>query len=610
MSATTISGDPAGRGATPAASTPRRRARGTARPAGARRDPRLLTTLALAVGYVLQVGFRLWLVRNRDCPAVLPDETYYLVQARILAGLPTTSIPGDQVVPSGYSLLISPALRISHNPVTAYHLIMGINALMSCLVLPLAYLALRRLALSRPVALIFATAAVMLPPVVFYSQYAMADTALPALLFAWLLGIHGLLSPGTVRRRVGYGLLAALAAGYSQLTHDRGGVVVALTVLVLLAALVRGWAPRVATASALGVIAVLFAVKQLMTSWLTSVIDGAKPTAVGNAVLDSLTDTHLLHRTVMRTVGHLWYFVVQSWGLGALAAVVCVACVFHRRLPRADRVVAFLLVGLLVGVAVAAAAALEEDYRYDTVTYARYLSPLVPVFFVVAAAVLCRLSGRLLLWLTLGTVALALAQTELLLKLAEKTFPKDHYVRWGLPDASFLQSRWTGRWNEYHVVITIVVALVVFAAVMLIRFAGGRRRAVVATAVAGLALAALAGYATATITDYVTKPTQNAAHESSIDFTRQAGITPDDRVVMDGHFDWTSRTVMPYLQLRGRTWVWQLLDDPHPPADANVAVLGIWGGGKPATASWPNAPAGWHVAVARPDLNWVVWRRD
>ncbi|MFE5681523.1 ArnT family glycosyltransferase, partial [Streptomyces erythrochromogenes] len=270
---------------------------------------RWVVSAALGIGYLLNVLFRLSLVTGQDYPTVNPDEEMYLVMARILAGLPTTEIPGNQIIPSGYSLLISPALRITQDPVHAYHLVMGINALISCLVLPVAYWALRRLRVPRLVSYVAAMAVVLLPPVLFYSQYAMADTPLPVLILLWLIGMHGLFSEGSRRGRIRYAVLAGAAAGYSLLTHDRGGVIIVLTGVVLVAALVFRWVPRTASALGLAVLALMFVVKQLMTAWLMSRIDGAHPSEVGSAVLQTLEDTDLWRRTIMRMTGHLWYFM-------------------------------------------------------------------------------------------------------------------------------------------------------------------------------------------------------------------------------------------------------------------------------------------------------------
>lgn len=565
---------------------------------------------ALAVGYLLNVLFRLSLVTRQDFPTVNPDESMYLVMARIMAGRPTTEIPGDQVIPGGYSLLISPALRITQDPVYAYHLIMGINALISCLVLPMAYWALRRLNVSRPVSYVFATAAVLLPPVVFYSQYAMADTPLPPLVLAWLIGVHGLFSEGSRRRRIAFGLLAGFAAGYCLLTHDRGGVIIALTGLVLLVALVLNWAPRIATLLSLAVLAVMFAGKQLMTAWLISRIDGAHPSEVGNAVLQTLEDTSLMGRTLMRTIGHLWYFMTSTWGLGSLALVVCVHAVFSSRFGRAERVVAFLMVALLGGIALAASAGLPDDHRIDTIVYARYLSPLVAVYVLVALVVLYHVRGRKKI-VALGAAAggVTMALTLLLLWLGSKELHKSWFISWGLPDATFLSSRWAQGWGSFHAGRTTAVALIVLAVLLLLRLAGGSRRGTLAVGAVGVALAMFAGYSTLAITAHVTKPWAAKRYLDGTGFIKKAGIRPGDRLVLDKDSRWETQVTMAFQVLDGRIWTRSLIKNDTPPADANVALLALYDEKAPATDSWRNAPAGWHIDRHVRKDHYVIWRR-
>ncbi|MCX4691577.1 hypothetical protein [Streptomyces sp. NBC_01408] len=566
---------------------------------------------ALAVGYVLNVLFRLSLVTKQDYPTASPDEQMYLVMARIMAGRPTTEIFRNQVIPGGYSLLISPALRITQDPVYAYHLVMGINALISCALLLVAYWAMRRLNVSRPVSYVVATAAVLAPPVVFYSQFAMADTPLPVLVLLWLIGLHGLLSEGSRRRRIRFGLLAAFAAGYCLLTHDRGGVIVALTGVVLLVTLALKWAPRIASLLALSVLAAMFAGKQLMTAWLISRIDGATPSEVGNAVFETLLNPNLMRRTLMRVIGHLWYFMTSTWGLGALALVVCVYAVFSSRFTRADRVVAFVMVALLGGIALAAAAGLPADGRIDTIVYARYLSLLVPAYLLVAVATLYRLRSRKRL-LALGAAAagVTLALTAVLLHMAGKEFGSSWFVVWGLPDATFLSSLWAEDWRSFHAARTTAVALIVLAVVLLLRLLGGIRRAALATGAAGVVLAGFAAWGTVAITDHVTKPNTEWRYEDGTGFIERAGIRPGDRLVMDIGFRWETRASATSQILDGRVWTRFLIKGETPPPEADVAALALRDASAPATDSWPDAPAGWHVDREVRERQYVIWRRD
>ncbi|MFA7766992.1 ArnT family glycosyltransferase [Streptomyces sp. NPDC048723] len=572
---------------------------------------RWVVPLALAVGYVLNVLFRLSLVRKLDYPTVNPDEPMYLVMARMLAGRTTTEIPSDQVIPAGYSLLISPALRITDDPVFAYHLILGINALLSCLVLPLAYWALRRLDVSRAVSYVAACAVVLLPPVVFYSQFGMADTPLPGLVLLWLIGLHGLLSEGGRRRRTWFGLMGAFAAGYCLLTHDRGGVIIALTGLVLLVALVLNWAPRIASALGLAVLAVMFFAKQLMTAWLMSRIDGAKPSEVGNAVFQTLENTRLLRRTIMRVVGHIWYFLTSTWGLGALALVVCVLVVFSSRFSRANRVVAFVMVALLGGIALAAAAGLPNDHRIDTITYARYLSPLVAAYVVVAVAVLYNLRSRKkILVLGATTVAVTGAFTAVLLHMAQHQWATSHFILWGLPDATFLSSLWAEDWKHFHVGRTTVVALIVFVVLLALRLLGGARRIALATGAVAVALAVFAGWATVAITNNVTQPNHDWRYADGTGFLKTAGLRPGDQLVMDRAFRWETRVTLGYEVVDGRVWTRALIVNEEPPAEANVAVLALFDDAAPPADSWRRVPAGWHVDRHVPEYDFVIWRRD
>ncbi|WAL72258.1 hypothetical protein OU787_12550 [Kitasatospora sp. YST-16] len=580
------------------------------RPTG-RWGARWVLPVSLVTGYLAQVFFRLWLDRGQNFPVVLPDEPMYLVIARVLAGLPTTEIPGNEVIPGGYPLLLAPAMRLADGPVQAYHLIMVTNALISALVLPLGYWAARRLQVPRGLSYLFAFAAALLPPAVFYAQYAMADTPLPALVLAWLIGMHGLLSDGTRRRRVLFGLLTGGAAGYMMLVHDRGSVVVVLTGLVLLVVLVFGWAPRIATATGLGAIVALFFAKQVMTQWLVSHIANAHPSQVGNVLVENLENSELLDRTVMRTVGHLWYFATSTWGIGAMVALACVVVVFTRGQSKANRVCAFLMVSLMCGVALAAAAALPEDGRIDTIVYARYLSLLVPVFFLVGLVLILRLPWKRLALLGGVTVVLVGAQTLLLLHLAGGVWKKSYFILWGLPDVTFLSTLTGGSWWSFHAWRTTVVALLVLAVVLLIRVpARTGRRAVLASGAVGVLLLAFGGWATYSITENVVKPNTRSRYGDATGFLKQAGIKPGEKLVMDSGFRWETQMTLAFTVLDGKVMTRDVLSGKDQvPAEATAVVVCLWDTAKPADQSWPNHPADWHVAVAHQDKGYVLWRK-
>src|SRR5260370_281483 len=135
------------RGSVPVLAQTRRGAAGataSARAAGRR------WVILLAVGWLVQVGLRVWFSRQQFMPLANPDETAYLVAARVLAGGPGADLSGSTLYQGGYPLLITPVSWFTSNPVTVYDAAMMINAAISAAGMPLGDLAVRRLRLERP----------------------------------------------------------------------------------------------------------------------------------------------------------------------------------------------------------------------------------------------------------------------------------------------------------------------------------------------------------------------------------------------------------------------------------------------------------------------------
>ena len=151
--------------------------------------------LLLVAGWLVQAGLRAWLSRAQMVPLATPDESAYLISARVISGGVTADFSYSTLYPAGYPLLITPVFWFTHNPVTVYHaVLLGINAPLSALVMPLGYVACRRLGLERPWAFGVAMVAALLPAALFYSQYAMTDAIFPVLVLGWLLAVHSWLT--------------------------------------------------------------------------------------------------------------------------------------------------------------------------------------------------------------------------------------------------------------------------------------------------------------------------------------------------------------------------------------------------------------------------------
>ncbi|MFF1870025.1 hypothetical protein [Kitasatospora herbaricolor] len=562
---------------------------------------RRFPAFALLAGYLGQVLFRLSLVLHNSYPSVHADEASYLVIARVFAGGSSTEMPVGVVIPGGYPLLLAPALRLGGNPVTAYHLVMGTNALVNALVFPLAFLALRRLGLPRLLSFLIGTAAALLPPVIFYSEFAMSDTVFPVILLCWLLTMHGWLSDGSLRRRALFGAGTGLAAGYALATHDRGGVVVALTALVLLGALVFGWAPRRATLVAVAALGVTVLGAKLMASYVESRFKDSPPSSVGTQVLDNLLNTEVLGRTLTRTTGQFWYFMTSSWGFGALALAFCLFAVFSSRVARASRVVAFVMVAALVGIALASAAGLGDGDRLDNWIYARYLAPLVPVYFLVGAAVLYRCRPKDTLRLALAGGLLAVVSAEVVMQYAGGALRTTNIIPWAMPDALFLASEWTG----LHMWRTMAGAFLVLGLCVLMRVAGGRRVMWALTA----SLCAFALYATSTVSDNVAEKHAKDRRYEATGFTKDAGIRKGDSVVLGDDVEWGLRMAQAYEVYWGRVWTQDLKDGGTPRAGATAVLLKLPEPYATPESSWPGAPAGWEVDRVSIKHSWVLWRK-
>ncbi|MFE4974534.1 hypothetical protein ACFRAR_20805 [Kitasatospora sp. NPDC056651] len=556
--------------------------------------------VALLLGYGGQVVFRLVLSIHNYFPSVHADEDSYLVIARVLAGRPTTEMPVGVVIPGGYPLLISPALRIADNPATAYHLIMAINAVLNALVFPLVVVAARRLGLSRRNAYLVGTAVALVPPVTFYSQFVMSDTVLPVLLLVWLITMHGWLSPGSPRRRALYAVAMGLVAGYSMATHDRGGVVVALTALVLVVVLAVGWAPRLASLAGVGGLGVSFLGAKLLAGFVESQFKDVPPSSVGNKVFENLGDPQYRGTIIARTFGQLWYFMTSTYGFGAIAFVLCVTVVFRRRYPVAERVVAFTMVAMLFGTALASAAGLADNNRIDNWVYARYCAVLVPLFLVVGLAVLFRAGKRSLLWLAgIGAVVIGVIQVSVGAYAGSEL--KLWASPWTVPDAMFLASTWEG----LHMARTTVGALAVLAACLLLRVAGGRR---VVAAVVGC-VTMFAAYATVSITDNVSAPHGKARKYEAVGLYKEAGLRKDDNLVMDGNLNWDARMALSYEVYWGRVWTEDLKAGDALPERATAVLATAADKDAPPQASWPNPRPGWYITKYNLERGWVLWRK-
>ena len=148
-----------------------------------------------------------------------------------------------------------------------YHAVLVINAAISAALMPLAYVASRRLGLVRPAAYTVAVVTGLLPAAVFYAEYAMTDAIYPVLVLAWLLTVHSWLTARSARGQYAAAAGSALLAGYAYAVHSRGTVIVVSYVVVGVLVAWRRLAPRRTAAAA-----ALVLVASVGAGWLLDAI--------------------------------------------------------------------------------------------------------------------------------------------------------------------------------------------------------------------------------------------------------------------------------------------------------------------------------------------------
>jgi 4-amino-4-deoxy-L-arabinose transferase-like glycosyltransferase len=460
--------------------------------------------LGLAVGFVLQVGWRLWLIRDAYTPIAHADEDRYLLAARALAGGPG-GLAGDTAAfrRMGYPLILSPIYWFTSDPFHVYRAAQIFGALLNALTFPLAYLFGRRvLQSSRWPALALAFVAATLPAVVYYSEFTLTDVLFGPIGLSWLLLIHGWFANRTKAGRATAGILAGLLVGYAFTIHVRGLVMLGIFVALIAVAVFRERARwKVALASIAGALAMTivdFAAQRAVADKM--LYGGVEP---GNRLVDRLTSAGSFVQAVCDAIGQLWYTSAATWGLGAIGLVVAVERIRGRtgkvessdatgRSSRVDwpqRMTLAVAIVTAAAIALSSAAALPDDMRVSNHAYFRYVAWLAPIWVVIGGLALIgagyRNAWRLIMRggaLSVGALVVVLSQ----LRANEAFEPFD------TPEVSFL----TGNWRHFlpaRAELVVLIFLVVVGLGLASRQKGFPR--LTAAALAGVLLLNLASMA-------------------------------------------------------------------------------------------------------------------
>lgn len=579
------------------------------RPVGRRRR---LVPVLLVVGWLLGVGWRMWLSRHVPLPIAHTDEDSYLHTARALAGGPGGfSSENGPLRRVGYPLLISPAFLGERDFADSYRLVQLINAAVNATVLPLAYLLLRRLVPVRPaVALAAAAVAATLPATVFYAGVAMIDAVLAPLVLAWLLAVHHWV------RRPGPLVAAGAGAlvGAFHLLHSRGLVIVGVHAgLVLLLFLRRRVGPAQVLAAVLPVLALALlneAVIRLLGDRVYLL--GDPP---GDGTVRAVASGPGLLRVGAAVATQLWYLVVITFGLAGVAWAGAVRLLF-RPAPAAtpgpapaaspppavgpaDGVGATrwtVGVALVTSVGVAAGASVilagVTGKPLDAI-YGRYVQMLAPFWLLLGVGMLVTATPRQRWRRATVAVGLLLAGATLVAARLAWVASRGHELRYGgfgAPDLMAL----TGGWREFRpftgAAVGIAGCLLLVAALRLPRW-----RLPVLAALVAVNLGTMQ-----VITDRLVRPV--VAATAPTPRVSDLGVRPGDRVWASLGVQWVLRFNLSHQV----TWADVRWFGNDPPADADVVFV-RWAPGEP--DDWDGTRYGFVRLGGNPQQHWAAWRR-
>lgn len=558
--------------------------------------------LLLAIGWLCQAGLRVWFSRAQVVPLANPDESAYLIAARVLAGGQGINISGMTLYQGGYPLLITPVFWFTSNPGTAYHAVLTINALVSAMLMPLAFVACRRLGLGRPAAYVTAAVTAVIPAGFFYSEYAMTDAIFPVLTLAWLLAVHSWLTATMTRGRYLAAIGSAILAGYAYAVHSRGLVILASYVAVGILITVRRLAPRgTALAAALAVLTTTGG-GWALNGYLASKMYPGGTRSLSGAIAGRLDSAHGALLVLGMACGQLWRLSIDSWGIAGIGLIAAVAVAIRRGARTDLRIMAWLSVAVTGATACTASAALPAD-QAQAAAFDRYLDGMIVTFFIVGVVVLLRADRRRIVAYAACAAGLTVASAMTVAAYAGSSLPTNGFGNaFNLTGPAALTQDWTRASVAVATVVALALLAVWVAVVLSFRFTLRDWRAVVLVGIVAVSLVAVAQ-----MTSRVSQAGTRSQVPNTARLVTARGLRPGERIAVSTTLAWQSWVPQAFEI----PWTRLLFFNPAtrpPPTDATVVEV-PWPAGQPARTSWPQAPAGWRIVAWDRADGWVAWRR-
>jgi hypothetical protein len=545
-------------------------------------------------------------------PLANPDETAYLIAARVLTGGPGADLSGSTLYQGGYALLITPVYWFTSHPPTVYHAVLVINSLISALVLPLGYIACRRLGLGRPAAYVVATVAALVPAGFFYSEFAMTDAVFPVVTLAWLLTTHSWLTPSdpsaasSARARYTAAAGSAALAAFAYAMHSRG--LVMLAGLAAVGAFIF-WREAAARLSVLA--AALTAVVTAAAGWslnhhISLIIYPEGTRSLSGQIRQRMTSVNGTIHVLEMAAGQLWRLVLDSWGIAGIGLVAALLVIVRRDVRSDLRIMGALSVAVTTVIACTAPAALPPGQPQAWAS-GRYLDGMIIVFFLVGAVMLLRARMRdILVCAAVATALFLLAAVTVAVYIGTAVPTSGFGSAFNFAEPAVLTMNWTQASVPLATAVTLVMlAAWIGLAGLLRRWRAGVPFAALAAAF-GAGVAAVSLVAVAQMTSHVSRAGSSNAQAASA-LMHAGKLRAGDQVAITSSLGWALWVPQAFEV----SWTELELFNPRwqPPPTGTTVVESGWPTGQPAQAGWPEAPAGWRIAGSDQDAGWVVWRK-
>ncbi|GIF44899.1 hypothetical protein [Actinoplanes xinjiangensis] len=559
-----------------------------------RADRGRVVIAVLALGWLAGVLWRLWLGSPITHPIAHADEDSYMNAARAIAGGPegfSSETPLFRRI--GYPLLVSPAFVFGPDFATSYKIVHVINAVISALSLPLAYLLARRMfGLTTGIALAAAFVAGTVPAGVFWSLVGMTDSVMAPLMLGWFLAIHWWVGAPA---RSGPAITVGVMTGVLYLVHIRGTILVGVYFAFLVFLLIRKRVGRRAAGLSLVPLMLAVVLNQVVILLIGDRVH-LRGDIVGGGTMAVFTEIQRLQVFIASFGTNLWYLCVVTGGLAGLAWVATTVEMFRPARDAAFRWTAGLALVSTIGVGLGAAVVLAGlvDTQSDAL-YSRYVQVFVPFWILFGFAVLADRRLRTLVRYALVPVLVLVVGGLVIAYRLRYVAERGHELSYGMFGGPDLMTMTAG-WSEFRPYVGTAIGLAGLAVLL----AATRVRRLVIPLMVVVVL--VNGVTMAVMRDRLIEPI-GSRFSLPVDLG-ELGVGPDDAI------SYTRRISNEAYYVLYHDVYWTEFtpvgEDDVPPPHIEVMIGRYHPGEK---LHWDGAEHGFTLLQASDEAHIAVWRR-